>query len=250
MRFNAVAIVVLSIASTSVAQGSGDIAYFHVNRAKPSETLQYETARKRHWIWHQKMKDTWSYHVWQIISGEASATYMVCSFGHSWKELDESDQKVGGEEDDPAAKVEPYLDAEWESYYRYLPDLSLAPKQGFTPSNKLAVTRLLLKPDQVDVFIAAQTKIRQALANAGYQSSMRWYQLVSGGETPQFVMLADRDSWAAYEQSPDERLGAILEKTYGKDPATIIVREASGAVQSRYVETWQYRADLSFVAAK
>jgi hypothetical protein len=56
---------------------------------------------------------------------------MVCSFDHDWKEVDESDQKVGGEEDDPSARVEPYLDAEWESYYRYLPQLSSAPQRTF-----------------------------------------------------------------------------------------------------------------------
>jgi hypothetical protein len=182
VQFNAVTyLVCLSIASTSHAQSSGDIAYVHVNQAKPGLTVQYLTARKRHWLWHQKMKDTWSFHVWQIVSGEASGTYMVCSFGHSWKDMDESDQRVGGEEDDPAAKVEPYLEAEWESYYRYLPDLSLAPRQGFTPSNKLDVKRLVVKPDQVDAFIAAQSKIRRALADAGYEGHVRWYQLVSGG---------------------------------------------------------------------
>ena len=156
VRFKGLAsLLALAIASMSAAQSSGDIAYFHVNRAKLGMTCQYETARKQHWVWHQKMKDTWSYLIWQIVSGEASGTYMVCSFGHSWKEVDESDQKVGGEEDDPAAKVDPYLDAEWESYYRYLPNLSLAPNQGFKPSTKLAVTRLFVKPDEVETFIAA-----------------------------------------------------------------------------------------------
>jgi uncharacterized protein (TIGR02246 family) len=235
--------------STSMAQSSDEIAYFHVNRAKPGMTGQYETARKRHWIWHQKMQDRWSYHVWQIVSGEATGTYVVCSFSHSWKEVDESDQKVGGEEDDPAAKVEPYLDAEWESYYRYLPDLSVAPKSSFMPSDKLAVTRLVLKANQVERFIVAQSKIRQALARAGYQEPMRWCQLVSGGESPQFLLLVDRNNWAAYGQSPDDKLGVILEKAYGKARATSILRDAGRAVQSKYVETWQYRADLSFVAA-
>lgn len=78
-----------------------------------------------------------------------------------WKEVVESDQKVGGEEDDPAASVEPYLDAEWESYYRYLLNVSLAPKDGFSPSAKLAVTRLLLKPEEVESFIAAAIKNRK-----------------------------------------------------------------------------------------
>jgi hypothetical protein len=195
------------------------------------------------------MRDTWSFYVWQIVSGEASGTYMVCSFGHSWKEVDESDQRVGGEEDDPSASVEPYLDAEWESYYRYLPSLSLAPRDGFSPSAKLSVTRWLLKQEDVESFLAAQAKIKNALAKGGYLGHVRWFQLVNGGETPQFLMLVDRDNWASYEHSPDENLGSIMEKTYGKDQAASIMRDVHRAVRSQYVETWQYRPDLSFVPA-
>ena len=170
-----------------------------------------------------------------------------CSFGHSWKEVDESDQLVGGEEDDPAARVEPYLDAEWESYYRYLPQLSLAPKNGFSPSAKLAVTRWLLKQEEVERFATAQLRIKDALEKAGYSGRFRWYQLVNGGETPQFLMLVDRDNWAGYEQALDENLAGIMDKTYGKDRAASIMGDVRGAVRSQYVETWQYRRDLSFV---
>ena len=250
MRFNSFAgFIVLTTASIAVAQSSGDIAYFHVNRVKSGMRMQYETARKRHWVWHQKMQDTWAYHVWQIVSGEASGTYMVCSFGHTWKEVDESDQLVGGEEDDPAAKVEPYLDAEPESYYRYLPKLSIAPKEGFSPSAKPEVTRWLVKQEDVESFLTAQAKMKDALAKAGHFGNLRWFQLVNGGETPQFLMLADRDNWASYEHSSDKNLGSILEKTYGKDQAASIMRDVRRAVRSQYVETWQYRPDLSFVPA-
>ena len=250
MRFEALAFAIsLTMGAAAASQSSEDIAYFHLNRVKPGMTVQYETARKRHWVWHQKMGDTWSFHVWQIVSGEASGTYMVCSFGLSWKEVDESDQKVGGEEDDPGARVEPYLDAEWESYYRYLPQLSVASNGGFSPSAKLAVTRLLLKPEQVGAFVAAEIKIRAAMRKAGYAGPMRWYQLVSGGETPQFLVLADRANWAAYEQSAEEKLDSMMEKMYGKDQAARIMRDARSAVRSQSVETWQYRADLSFVPA-
>ena len=250
MRFNSFAgFIVFTMANIAVAQSSGDIAYFHVNRVKPSMRMQYETARKRHWVWHQKMQDTWGYHVWQIVSGEASGTYMVCSFGHTWKQVDESDQLVGGEEDDPAAKVEPYLDAEPESYYRYLPKLSIAPKEGFSPSAKLAVTRWLVKQEDVETFLAAQAKMKDALVKAGHLGNLRWFQLVNGGEIPQFLMLVDRDNWASYEHSVDENLGSIMEKTHGKDQAASIMQDVRRAVRSQYVETWQYRPDLSFVPA-
>jgi hypothetical protein len=36
---------------------------------------------------------------------------------------------------------------------------------------------------------------------------------------------------------------------YGKDQATRIMSDARSAVRSQYVETWQYRPDLSFVPA-
>ena len=195
------------------------------------------------------MQDTWAYHVWQIVSGEASGTYMVCSFGHTWKKVDESDQLVGGEEDDPAAKVEPYLDAEPESYYRYLPKLSIAPKEGFSPSAKLEVTRWLMKQEDVESFLAAQAKMKDALAKAGHFGNLRWFELVNGGEIPQFLMPVDRDDWASYEHSPDENLGGILEKMYGKGESASIMRDVRRAVRSQHVETWQYRPDLSFVPA-
>ena len=96
MRFKTSAhLVGLTMATTVLPQSSGDIAYFHLNRVKPSMTAQYEAARKRHWVWPQKMQGTWANQGWQIVSGEASGTYMVCSFGHSWKEVDKSDQRVG-----------------------------------------------------------------------------------------------------------------------------------------------------------
>jgi hypothetical protein len=60
-------------------------------------------------------------------------------------------------------------------------------------------------------------------------------------------MLVDRDNWAAYEEAANENLGGIMEKTYGKDRAASIMADVRRAVRSQYVETWQYRPDLSFV---
>jgi hypothetical protein len=87
------------------------------------------------------------------------------------------------------------------------------------------------------------------MVKAGHSEPIRWYQLVTSGEARQFLMLPDRDSSAAYAQSSDEKGGGIVEKVYGKDRAASIRRDVGRAVRSQYVETWQYRADLSFVAA-
>ena len=238
----------LLVANLTVAQKPGEIAYLHLNRVKSGMTTQYEATRKRHWLWHKKLGDTWSFHVWQIVSGDATGAYIVSSFGHTWKEVDESDRLLAGDED-PGASVEPYLDSESESYYRYLSDLSLAP-QNFSPAPKLAVTRLLLKPEGINDFVDGVKKIKEGIRKTNYPlaGSLRWYQLVSGGEGPQFLLLSDRANWAAFEPPTDKTLDAMMEEAYGKEQGTAILRTVRSAIRSQFLETWQYRSDLSFIA--
>jgi hypothetical protein len=59
--------ICFSFAIAVFAQGSGEVAYFHLNRIKPGMTARYETTRKRHWLWHKRLGDTWSYQVWQVV---------------------------------------------------------------------------------------------------------------------------------------------------------------------------------------
>src|SRR5581483_2687995 len=67
-------------------------------------------------------------HTWSAALGIAGKTWMKAT------------KKVDGEEDDASARVEPYLDAEWESYYRYLPQLSVAANGGFPHYRKSIIT--------------------------------------------------------------------------------------------------------------
>jgi hypothetical protein len=241
--------IFLSAATSPMTQKPEKVAYFHLNRVKPGMVAQYETTRKQHWLWHKKLGDTWSYYVWQIVSGEATGAYVISSFGHTWKEVDESDQLVAGPED-PAGNVEPYLDSELECYFLYRSDLSLAP-QEFSPTGKVAVTRVLLKPESVNDFVNGIRKVNAAIRKTGYPlgGATRWFELVSGGESPQFLQLSDRTNWAAFAQSTDKELEAMLEGTYGKKDGAAILRAVRSAIRSQHLEAWQYRPDLSFLPA-
>jgi hypothetical protein len=248
MRFRAFFCVIsLAAATSAMAQKTEEVAYFHLNRVKSGTVAQYETTRKQHWLWHKRLGDKWSYYVWQIVSGEATGAYVISSFGHTWKEVDESDQLLAGDED-PGGNVEPYLSSESESYYRYRSDLSLAPKE-FLPPAKLAVTRVMLKPESVNDFLAGIKKVNAAIRKTHYPiaGATRWFQLVSGGESPQFLLLSDRANWAAFAPTTDKGLDAMMEEAYGKEQGASILRAFRNAIRSQYVETWQYRADLSYL---
>lgn len=248
MRFQSLAsLTLLAAATATTAQKPDEVAYFHLNRVKPGSSVQYEATRKQHWLWHKRLGDTWSYYVWQVVSGEATGAYVISSFGHTWKEVDESDQLLAGDED-PGGNVEPYLSSETESYYRYRPDLSLAP-QTFPAPAKLAVIRLVLKPEDVNEFLAGVKKINAAIRKTKYTlpGATRWFQLVTGGESPQFLVMSDRANWAAFAPTTDKGLDAMMEEVYGKEQGASILRAVRSAIRSEYVETWQYRPDLSFL---
>jgi hypothetical protein len=151
-------------------------------------------------------------------------------------------------DEDPGASVEPYLDSASESYYRYLPDLSMAP-DSFSPAPKLAVTRFLLKPECVNDFVDGVKKVKEGVGKTNYpfREPTRWYQLVTGGESPQFLLLSDRANWAAFEPPTNKTLDAMMEAAYGKEQGAAILRAVRSAIWSQYVEAWQYRGDLSFV---
>jgi hypothetical protein len=84
---------------------------------------------------------------------------------------------------------------------------------------------------------------------AGDRGTVRWYELITGGESPQFLMLADRADWASYEKAGTEDVDGVLRKIHGEQQTAAVLRDIHHAVLSKYVETWQYRPDLSFVPA-
>ena len=142
------------------AQRAADVTYIEMLRVKPGSEQQFETTLKRHWGWHEKMGEKWTYFVWSVDSGKNEGAYQITSFGHTWKEVDESNALVAGtpgSEENP----EPYHQSMEESYYRYRPDLSTADAVT-TPLPVASVTQILLKPEVVHDFEIALRRLANA----------------------------------------------------------------------------------------
>jgi hypothetical protein len=71
-----------------------------------------------------------------------TGAYQIASFGHSWKEVDESNALVGGTPG-PEEDIGPYEQAAEESYYRYRPDLSIGSPMK-QPLQLASVSRILV----------------------------------------------------------------------------------------------------------
>jgi hypothetical protein len=234
---------ICSFAASGAAQDGADVAYIEMLRVKPGESAKFETTLKRHWGWHDKQGETWSYLVWTVDSGKNDGAYQIVSLGHTWKEVDESNALVAGTPP-PEEDTEPYQQSAQESYYRYRPDLSIGSSTK-QPLPVASVTQILLRPEAVQDFEGALQRIKQALPNSDGSPTLsrQWYELVTGGDRPGFLLIEQRRDWASFHESGE--LDALKWGDNGNKIPEDAVKSFWNAVRSIYSETWHYRPDLS-----
>ena len=232
------------------AQQPGEIVEIHVNRVKPGMTQQYEAGRKKHMAWHKSQNDAWSWYTWSVVTGPATGSYVVGTFGHNWKDLDGREKFVQADGADSQASIGPSLSGEEQSYYRYRGDLSLS-KETVPPTTMISITHFMVDPSGVNDFVEGIKKVNEGIKKTNYPQAgpSRWYQLVNGGEGPHFVLVGDRTNWASFQAPTDKTLDAMMEEAYGKEQGAAILSSLRKTLRSTLTEALQYRPDLSYVAA-
>ena len=236
-------VLVCCFASFVWAQQAADVTYFESVRVKPVDVEKYETTLKHHWTWHEKQGEKWSYFVWTVDSGKNEGAYQIGSFGHTWNEVDESNALVAGTPG-PDEDPEPYQLTTEESYFRYRPDLSSG-----SPTNQplavAAVNRILLKPEAAQDFEVGLRRIKKVLSgtNGAAALSAQWYELVTGGDRPQFLLIEERRDWAGFAGAGE--LDALRTRIDKSKLPEETVKSFWGSIRSIYAETWHYRSDLS-----
>jgi hypothetical protein len=235
-----------------LAQPSGTLAEIVFQQPKPGMNQQYEAGRKKHFGWHKSQKDTWAWYTWEVISGDNTGSYIVGTFQHSWKDFDGRDKFIQADVADSAANIGPSTAHTAVRYYVERADMSLSPSTpGSTPAPMVSVTAFQLKPESFMDFIEAVKKINEGIKKTNYPQPgpSRWYQLINGGETPLYVLVGDRATWAAFQPN-DKTLDAMMEEAYGKEQGAAILASGRKAIRSQNTSASKYRPDLSYIPAK
>ncbi|MBZ5722997.1 MAG: hypothetical protein LAO03_21875 [Acidobacteriia bacterium] len=241
LRFFA-GVAILGFASLGWAQGGADVAYIEQVRVKADKEEQFEITLKRHWGWHTKQGEKWTYFVWTVDTGKNEGAYQIASFGHTWHDVDESNTLVAGTPE-PGEDTGPYHQSVQESYYRYRSDLSIAPPP-LKPLAVASVTLVLVKPESIHDFEVAQRRVKEAFQKTKSTPNVGcWYELMIGGDRPQFLLIEQRPNLASLQEKGE--LDALMEETFVKQVGEDAVKSLWGSIRSVYTETWHYRPDLS-----
>ena len=232
------------------AQNASNVCRVYFSTPKPGMSQQYEAGRKKHMQFHRDQKDTWTWNTFAIETGDNAGMYVTSSCGHTWKDFDEWETRMGkADTADGAINLTPYVQSGRNSFYVYRADMSLAPANQ-PPAPLTAVTVFVLRPGAGPDFVAAIKKSNDALSKqADWPKTSGWLQLINGGEGPTFVLLSARKNWADFAPLP-KSLTDVLTETYGKESADQIQKTVRDATEHQYTEAASYRADLSYVPGK
>jgi hypothetical protein len=242
----AVLISLLALPALAQEKKPDDIGRVYSMVPKAGMVKQFEDGRKRHMDFHRKSNDTWTWLTWEITTGPATGSYFSTTFGHTWKDFDTWEAKLGaGDAADGAVNLDPYIASGVTSIWMVMPAVSRMP-ESMTPPKMQDVSHFMLKPGHEDDFNYAIRKITEGINKTNWPAHYVWYMLVNGGEGPHYVLTIPHENWADMAE-PDPPFPVMLEKAFGRHEAEELMEAVGKAVAHQWTEMVTLRADLSYM---
>ncbi len=239
LLFAALWLAMPAAAQQASTRDSGDAAHLFGYRAKPGMRARFDAGYRRHLEWHRVRRDPLVWYGWYVVDGPRAGMFVDGSFGAPFAAFD---RRVDPEGDaaDGAANVTAYADAAMRASYRLRREFSTGfPLERWRPSPSVQVFRYRLRPGTQARFEQALAAACERLRGIAEAPAHTWYEKLTGGALPEFMLMVARDGWASYDRNPSG-LEALLRDSDALDAY-------AGSVESVEAETWTYRDDLSLV---
>ena len=228
--------------STIVSAENPSVARMVFFYAKPGAKAQMEEAIKQQMDWRREQKDDWGWLTWEYVSDEVGR-YSVATFSHDWQDFDQP-------------KISPFVEEVFEGD---LASLCLTPVvvQYFDHLKEVSALGAMKEPPSVAEigvfqvqfgktaqFYEAIRQFHHALQKAGSTERYEWFELLSGGEEPQFMLFLPRRNWAAFDTESGFLL-EVLEKSVGTKKASELFAQFTATVKNCRRYAVRLRPDLS-----
>lgn len=245
--------VLLALTATCAHAGEGaaarapTAAHLFGYYPKQGDAARFDVGYRRHLQWHRAHRDPLPWYGWYVQDGERRGMFVDGSFGAPFAAFD-ARVDPAGDAADAARNVTAFADPALRASYRLRPEFSTGfPLEDRRPSAQVQVFRYALRPGSRARFEAALRAVRAVLQGRADAPVQTCYELVSGGAAPAYLLLVARDGSAAHDAPDDDRVEALLDGIAAPDGATTPLDDYAAAVESVEVETWAYRADLSYL---
>jgi len=247
---SAFAFAVLSVSSLVAQSNPGTILQLEFQTPKNGTIPQYEDGRKQKAAWHKQQNDKMPLLVWEIISGDATNTYIVGEPPQHWADFD----KPSIPEDQDIAEynkvIGNYVESLKTRFYEFLPKIS-NPPSGQLPMKYEEVVSFQTRYGKEADFRSAISRIHDAGVQTKWPVNYEWYVLANGGKAGEFVLVIPHDNWAGFEDQPNVKpFRDMIKDAFGQSEADSIMNRLDSSVLSETSSIIQFRPDLSYIPGK
>jgi hypothetical protein len=210
--------------------------------ARPGYKAKLEKAIKKQMDWRREQQDDWRWLTWEYVSG-TEGCYAVATFGHAWSDFDQRQVSPWVERAKQGALSTLSSKPPVVQYFDHVNDIS-AFGTNREPPTLAEIALFQLEFGKTAPFYEAVKEFHNALDKAEFPERYEWFELLSGGEAPQFMLMAPRLNWAAFDTQQGLLLDA-LEKSSGKDRAKEMLAQFNASIKSYRRYAVKLRPDLS-----
>lgn len=244
MRFSALILIALAWTSPAAAQApasardSGDAAHLFAYWPKKGMEERFDAGYRAHLQWHRAKRDPLIWYGWYVYDGDRAGLFVDGSFGAPFAAFDRRVDPAG-DGADADSNVTPYADTAFRASYRLRRELSTGfPLERWEPTKRVQVFHYALRAGTRARFERALAAAHANLSKQADAPAYTWYEKVSGGAAPEYMLMVARDGWKSYDEH-----SVTLDELVGQD----LLQDLTDAVDEVRVETWLYREDLSLI---
>ncbi len=249
MRKNPLVLALLLLAGAGAARptlGQGTTALFLFFDVQPGAKASFEQAIKKHMEARRAQNTQWRWLAWEYASGELPR-FCLASFGHSWADFDQPAEAAKQEEGRMDAAAALSTQPPKAQFFEHLEEVSAFGSATNSPT-VAEISLYQLHYGRNAQFYVALREFHDALARTGSDQRFEWFELRSGGDSPQFMLLVPRANWAAFDVSTID-FQERLERALGKRRTRRIFEQFTSAVKSHQRSAVRLRLDLSLLPA-
>lgn len=244
MRLSALILIALAWSAPASAQtpastrDSGDAAHLFAYYPKKGMEERFDEGYRTHLQWHRAKRDPLVWYGWYVYDGDRAGMFVDGSFGAPFAAFDRRVDPTG-DGADADRNVAPYADTAFRASYRLRRELSTGfPLEQWKPTKRIQVFHYALHAGTRARFERALSAARASLAARAGALAHTWYEKVTGGAAPEYMLMVARDDWRSHDGDD-----AALDDLVGPDR----LPDLTAAVDKVRVETWLYRQDLSLI---
>ncbi len=255
MRFACLLVALLLAPSLSRAQQpqspdapSGSAAFLFGYFPTEGAGERFEEGYRRHLDWHEEHGDRLPWYAWYVITGDRIGLFIDGTFGVGFADIDARPDPAGDRADFEQS-AGPFARPDFRSVYRVRHDLSsVTPLENRQPSRMVQAIRYRVRPGGQAAFEAAVRAHHESIRGGSNPTApgYTWYELVSGGEQPAYLLMIPLGSWADLGTAITD-LGPFVTGRLENDGEAPPGAGASGIVDSILSETWVFRSDLTYL---